>query len=164
MTVLARDERACLGLVTHAVQMLERLPVDQPAERPRASRGRRARAVPESRPAAPARIGRHTRFDSFGNDRRRRRQRHCNGAIVRQRRDGGCEMRGQRFAGQKVDLERANQAFAIAREDAPADGGSTRINMRCRNSTPRRPAIASSRRASPHRRLARETARATSAR
>ena len=117
--VLADDELARGGLVAHAVQQLDDLPVDEAAERVRRcrhaggqqavaprrrrrARTARRRGAPRAR-AAPGAAGRapivSTRSPAIGDV-------------------GLGEVRRQRPAGQQIDLERANEPLAIARLDA----------------------------------------------
>ena len=140
--VLLDDERSRCRLVADAVQQLERLAIDQTAERVRRLRNSAGEQPPDLVHEAPPELLIDAARHALGGQRRGNAQPDGDHATEVERRDRLGEMRRQRTAGEEVHLERAHEADAIPRLNPSAPiPDRLAATMRHRNSTPRRAAM-----------------------
>ena len=132
-----RDERTRGGLVAQPVQQLDCLPVDEPAERscasgtPRASRARISSISPRSNWTS-------TRRHAGRCQRRRNAQPDGHHLAEVGWRGRFREVGRQRTTREEVDLQRAHEPLAIARQDARARRWIDALHHAVRKATPRR--------------------------
>jgi hypothetical protein len=123
LAVLAHDQRARIGLVTNAVQMLQRLAIHETGERQRCLRN-----APSKKPAdlveqAARELLIHSPADALRHLLARDPQRERRNVVLRQRRCRLREVLGQRPTSDQPHLERAHETFHVARLDAPRGCG-----------------------------------------